>query len=836
MKVMFKRIITLAAVAVLGISLSSCTGTSKTSTASSNSKDGGSENSSQIDTNKKYDNDTTPFTIATQTPDGVFNPFFGSSAYDMDITGNTQLSMLGTDANGNIAVGEDQPTVCLDYSVEMPDPSISESDKDNYKTTYRFLIKNDLKFSDGKPLTIDDVLFNLYVYLDPVYSGNTTIYSTDIRGLDAYRTQNPDSTGDTSSLTSTFNSEAQTRIDHMIGWCNDQYDLTNQVSADLDTMKKLFREELTTDWNSAQNDISSYEDTYKFEYGWQIFLFNYKYITINSEVVQQLKDAGKPTEVPESISWNNFDDDQYKTWTKDDFINLVFDEMVNNDVEQARKDNIEQILKYYATSQSIYTQFVAEAKSAYFDSLSQASGLKVPNISGITVDTVSSFDGENSAQISGEHDVLQIVINGVDPKAIWNFGFTVAPLHYYSPDLAGEVDRQTNFGVKFGDISWMQKLQSNLVPLGAGPYVATTDNDGTPTKVADFFNSNIVYYKSNPNFLLGEPKIKHLRYKVVSSTKLLDALENKEIDYADPSATPANLTRIQNKDFLGYALPENNGYGYIGINASKVPDIEVRRAIMHAMDTSLVLDYYTSSMASLIYRSMSTVSWAYPDDLTSPYYAYWGDQANRQKIIDLVESAGYSRSGDGVYSKTVNGGTRTLKYTFTLAGESQDHPAYPVFKLASDVLNSIGFDITVKNDPNALSKLASGGLTIWAAAWGSSIDPDMYQVYHKDSTASSVLNWGYPYLIQNGTNEEHDILDDLAMYIDAGRRTIIQKDRKAYYSKALDDVMKLAIELPTYQRKNLFSYNIEKINSKTLQQEVNAYNGPLSRIWEVEFN
>ncbi len=34
-----------------------------------------------------------------------------------------------------------------------------------------------------------DVLFNIYVYLDPVYTGSSTMYSTEIVGLAEYRTQ-----------------------------------------------------------------------------------------------------------------------------------------------------------------------------------------------------------------------------------------------------------------------------------------------------------------------------------------------------------------------------------------------------------------------------------------------------------------------------------------------------------------------------------------------------------------------------------------------------------------------------------------------------------------------
>ena len=50
-------------------------------------------------------------------------------------------------------------------------------------------MKNNLKFSDGTPITADDVLFNYYVLLDPKYDGNTTMYTLPIKGLAEYRNQ-----------------------------------------------------------------------------------------------------------------------------------------------------------------------------------------------------------------------------------------------------------------------------------------------------------------------------------------------------------------------------------------------------------------------------------------------------------------------------------------------------------------------------------------------------------------------------------------------------------------------------------------------------------------------
>ena len=59
-------------------------------------------------TNKPQANDpeTRTFTMSISAPDGVFNPYFSSSAYDSAITGLTQIGMLSTDSQGKIVCGE----------------------------------------------------------------------------------------------------------------------------------------------------------------------------------------------------------------------------------------------------------------------------------------------------------------------------------------------------------------------------------------------------------------------------------------------------------------------------------------------------------------------------------------------------------------------------------------------------------------------------------------------------------------------------------------------------------------------------------------------------------
>lgn len=131
-----------------------------------------------------YDNENDKLVFTTQEVDKVFNPFFSTSATDSSVVGMTQIGMIANDEKGNPVYGDDEAVVAKDLEI------ITEGTYDvDQTTTYYFVLKNNVKFSNGSALTIKDVLFNLYLYLDPAYTGSSTIYSTDIVGLKEYRTQ-----------------------------------------------------------------------------------------------------------------------------------------------------------------------------------------------------------------------------------------------------------------------------------------------------------------------------------------------------------------------------------------------------------------------------------------------------------------------------------------------------------------------------------------------------------------------------------------------------------------------------------------------------------------------
>ena len=156
-----------------------------------------------------HDPETRPLVLSTNKPDEVFNPFFATSAVDSDLVALTQIGLLSADKEGNIVCGENEPSVALDYSVREV----------SGQTIYQFVIKNGIKFSDGVDLTIDDVLFNLYVYLDYAYTGSETIYSTRIVGLNEYRTNDPNATEDSAAAwDEQFQATADLHVKNLISY------------------------------------------------------------------------------------------------------------------------------------------------------------------------------------------------------------------------------------------------------------------------------------------------------------------------------------------------------------------------------------------------------------------------------------------------------------------------------------------------------------------------------------------------------------------------------------------------------------------------------------------
>lgn len=872
---------------------------------------------------------TLPLVFGIDGADGVFNPYFSTASYDGEIVGMTQIGMLTAEGT-DYKYGDNYACVTKDLDITYIDASGKETKKETSAqyTRYDFLIKKGIKFSDGVDLTIKDVLFNLYLFLDTAYSGSSTIYSTDIVGLNKYRTGKDDK-GAMSTIDATATTNADMRLLRIYNWLNNQILIKEygsvgnipanagyvsgldqykaEIESDIKAFIPYFQTEVKNDYDSAESSFKETCKEYAFNEVWELYLYNYGKVKRKTHAgtsrYVRVDDAGNEVSIEQEDANDKLADDdpnkktyRYKldwdgTTYHDDFAKLTTDEAKKDyaikyiyktttgfeltedftiDYDKIEKDALRKaIYGGSASYSSLYTDIQLNERTKI---IAAAEGDKTgfKSIEGVKYSTQNSFRNEKTKEyydLDGDYDVLSITINKVDPKAIWNFSFTVAPMHYYSYDGAGDEGEwcvNNNYGVKFNDSTFMNnvvKAPSKLgVPVGAGPYKASREtglgNDLYPGK-NEFLNNNRVYYERNTYFdtldgvenggPIQNAKVKYFQYKIVNSSVLLQSLKKNEIDVGTPNATTENLNALNGATMshLTSKMVWTNGYGYVGINAGKIADVWLRRAIIKAMNTDMIMGYYKSDdFASIIYRPMSIQSWAYPDSATTysgttldNYDVDYIYDGTGREIVSMLAEHGYNVSADR--SKVISdpNGKAIEEMTFTIAGERDDHPAYQMFKNAQEVLKKIGINVNVKTDQFALKKLASGQLTVWAAAWGSTIDPDMYQVYHKDSTAGSTLNWGYREIKADRAKYgyENQVIDELSALIDQGRATTNQNTRKTTYWEALDLVMELAVEMPTYQRRDLTVYNKNKIDTNTLNQNPTAFDGLFSKIWEVGY-
>ena len=140
--------------------------------------------------NKGKQNSDTPLVVGYSPFNSKFSPFFSETAYDQDVWTMTAIDLLYSDRQGSIIMngikGETKSYNGTDYTYYGPADCEIKENADG-TVDYNFKMREDLKFSDGEPITIDDVIFSMYVLCDPSYDGNSTLFAVPIQGMDAYR-------------------------------------------------------------------------------------------------------------------------------------------------------------------------------------------------------------------------------------------------------------------------------------------------------------------------------------------------------------------------------------------------------------------------------------------------------------------------------------------------------------------------------------------------------------------------------------------------------------------------------------------------------------------------
>ena len=754
-----KQAIALASAAALSLSMLAGCGSSASSAASS-------EATSTATAEATTSTSDGTLVLAETGFEGKFSPFFAASAADQDVIDLTQLGLLGADRKGEMILngieGETREYNGTDYTYYgTTDCVVTENDDGT--VTYDLKMRDDLKFSDGEPVTIDDVIFNMYVYLDPTYDGSATLYSTPIVGLEEYR-------------------NSMSTLSKLIAEAGEDNTDNTYFTAD---QQKAF-------WD-AVNDGG---------------------VKFAQEIVDTMLENGATDVASAAAGWG-FEGLAADATAKDFFMAIGAQYDWNFSAMEAE------------TAGSALSDLIPEDVYAYATT-GVAVGADVPSVAGIVK--------------TGDYS-MTITTSELSTNMIYQLQMPIAPLHYYGDKSLYDYDNNS-FGFPKGDLSVVRSKTS--APLGGGMFTFNKYSDG------------VVYLDANPDYFDGAPKIAHVNMKETQEADKITGVQAGTIDISDPSYSLevadqiADINGVEGEDgpVITTRLKDFRGYGYIALSAKNVnvggdpaseASKDLRKAIMTVVSAyrDEGIDSYYGDTATVINYPISNTSWAAPSVTDDGYkVAYSTDvdgndiytsdmssedkyQAALQAALGYFEAAGYTVENGQVTAAPAGA---KMEYQVNIgAGGNGDHPTFQTLTNAAAALKTIGFTLTVNDMANASDLFASyqsGAAEGWVAAWQSTNDPDMYQLYHSQGATN--------YYAINDTD-----LDELIM---AARATTDQEARKAMYKEAMEIILDWGVELPVYQRSEATIFSTERVNIDTIAKDMTPYWTYKSELNNTELN
>ena len=753
-----KQVIALASAAALSVSvLAGCGGAASDATSESTS-------TATAEASNTAASDGT-LVLAETGFEGKFSPFFASSASDQDVIDLTQLSLLGADRKGEMILngieGETREYNGTDYTYYGTSDCVV-TENDDGTVTYDIKLRDDLKFSDGEPVTIDDVIFSMYVFLDPTYDGSVTMYSTPIVGLEEYR--------NSMSTLSKLIAEAG----------EDNTDYTN------------FTEEQQKAFWDAVNDGGV-------KFAQEIV----DYMMANGATDVTSAAAGWGFDLPDGADAKAFFlaiGEQYD-WS--------FSAMEAESAGSALSELIpEDVYAYSTTGVNV--------------------GNAVANVAGIVK--------------TGDYS-MTLTTSELSTTMIYQLQMPIAPLHYYGDESLYDYDNNS-FGFVKGDLSGVRSKTS--APLGGGMFTFSKYSDG------------VVYLDANPDYFNGAPKVAHVNMKETQEADKITGVQAGTIDISDPSYSLevadqiADINGVEGEDgpVITTRLKDYRGYGYIALSAKNVnvggdPASQASKDLRKAIMTVIAayrdegIDSYYGDTATVINYPMSNTSWAAPsvtDDGYQIAYStdvdgneiYTSDMKSEDKYAAALQAAlGYfEAAGYTVENGQITAAPAGAKMEYQVnigASGNGDHPSFQTLTNAAAALKTIGFTLTVNDMANASDLFASyqsGAAEGWVAAWQSTNDPDMFQLYHSQGATN--------YYAINDAD-----LDELIM---AARQTTDQEARKAMYKEAMEIILDWGVELPVYQRSEATIFSTERVNIDTIAKDQTPYWTYKSELNNLELN
>lgn len=746
--------------------------------ASSNSEGNTKGSATTSDNNTKQSTASGTLIVANGSMSEKFSPFFAVSEYDSVVADMVTGYLLGIDREGapllNGMNGETRTYSGSnkDYTYyTMGDCKVTTNP--NGSVDYDITMRDDIKFSDGTSANIDDVIFGLYVALDPTYDGPMSTAALPIEGIKEYHA-GMDHRG------VVIYEDGETGYKPNEQYTKEQYDTFwsyyNEKAIE-EFVKEICDFCVAAGWNEPDDSIAA-------------CAANWEY-------------PGLPENATYMDFWNammeNYDSPQeleaYESGGSDRLtftLNGLGDDFLAGVVTGNGAPNVSGIqrtgdysLRIHCTkfdAQAIYHMGFPIVPRAYYgdpnygyDYANNKFGFPKGELREIKARTTKPLGCGPYAFESYDKETASLVANPYyfagEPK-IKYLKYQNAPPSDYVPGIkSGKFDVATpNFNST--TVNSIKKTNSNGELVGNTLHTILIDNLGY-----GYIGINSDLIKVGDNGASQESKNLRLAIMTALSVARDSAISSFYGEFAYVIQYPITNT--------SWAAPRPTDDGY---------------QIAYSKDVN-GQPIYTDTMS-----------------LEDKH------QAAAKAALGYLEAAGYTVENGKVTAAPAGakGLTESDAYEIVIPGNGQqDHPAYNVAITAKEILHSIGFELKIADLSSEVwdQKLNAETCELWTAGWNSNMDPDIYQIYHSDNAGG-----------ENTASNHYQIRDEkLDQLIFDARSSGNTTYRKSLYRKAFDIIMSWGIELPLYQRKNPTVFSAERIDIATLPEDMTTFYG-----WDSE--
>ena len=748
-----RKLLALLLALVMGLSLLAGCGSNTNNTANN----GGAANNTQTDdtqTPAENPNETTPLVVATeQGLEGKFSPFFYLSNADNEVVSLTQLGLLTIDRVGNPVLngieGETREYNGTDYTYYGPADIVVTENEDG-SVYYDVTMRDDIVFSDGEPATIDDVIFGIYVYLDPTYDGNSTMRSLPIQGLEEYMSG-------MSPLYTLLIAAGEDNTDFTY-WTEEQQ--TAFWTEGLPAAGEAFAQSIvdycvSAGANTAEDPVSAVAPNWGYELPEDATLLDF----FNAMVERHGDyETASSVELASGTLWSYLDP-AYTVGVQ------TGDSAPNISGVQRTGDYSMRIVTTEIDATMIYQLSLPIAPLHYYgdESLYDYEN----NQFGFTKGDLSTVKDVTSTPVGAGPYIFQSYSNG-------QVVFEANPTYYLgAPKIKNFIYQETSeadmiTGLQTGTLDIADPSYSTDVAQQVAEINGSEDLDGEviTTRLYDFLGYG--YIGVNPN-----------RVKVGD----------------DPDSDASKNLRKAIATIISVYRDEGIN-SYYGETASVInyPISNTSWAAPVTTDDGYQVAYSVDVNGEPIYTA----------DMDAPARY----EAAKQAALGFLEAAGYTIE-NGVATAAPEGAS--LTYMIDVGAQGQgDHPSFMIMTNAAAALKEIGITLNINDIANAndlYAKYQEGQSDFWAAAWGAATDPDMYQLYHSNGTTNyyQISDPDLDALIEDGrasTNQTYrkeiykeamEIIMDWAVEI-----PIYQRSEAYLFNTQVVDISTLPTDLTPY--------------------------------------